>query len=300
MKRCQASDISVISIHALLAESDGVHYDNYNLHCVISIHALLAESDIVIFRKRDTPSQFLSTLSLRRATIKVGENLIDRKHFYPRSPCGERHGFITRGQLPAPFLSTLSLRRATTTKKVSSTRLYVFLSTLSLRRATTCVMADLVSCEFLSTLSLRRATKRPTVEFSSYEISIHALLAESDAIGKWDKNDFGNFYPRSPCGERQKNPSKLAKTSYFYPRSPCGERRRRSVKLFRQNYISIHALLAESDITLQYAQHFTTLFLSTLSLRRATPSTTRRLTNMIISIHALLAESDIDRVFPEP
>ena len=33
----------------------------------------------------------------------------------------------------------------------------------------------------------------------------------------------------------------------FYPRSPCGERRRRSVKLFRQNYISIHALLAESD-----------------------------------------------------
>ena len=35
-----------ISIHALLAESDGVHYDNYNLHCVISIHALLAESDV--------------------------------------------------------------------------------------------------------------------------------------------------------------------------------------------------------------------------------------------------------------
>ena len=34
-----------ISIHALLAESDGVHYDNYNLHCTISIHALLAESD---------------------------------------------------------------------------------------------------------------------------------------------------------------------------------------------------------------------------------------------------------------
>ena len=36
--------LKLISIHALLAESD-VHYDNYNLHCVISIHALLAESD---------------------------------------------------------------------------------------------------------------------------------------------------------------------------------------------------------------------------------------------------------------
>ena len=34
----------------------------------ISIHALLAESDIVILRKTNTPSKFLSTLSLRRAT----------------------------------------------------------------------------------------------------------------------------------------------------------------------------------------------------------------------------------------
>ena len=25
-----------------------MHYDNYNLHCVISIHALLAESDFVV------------------------------------------------------------------------------------------------------------------------------------------------------------------------------------------------------------------------------------------------------------
>ena len=37
---------NIISIHALLAESD--HFDNYNLHCVdISIHALLAESDTI-------------------------------------------------------------------------------------------------------------------------------------------------------------------------------------------------------------------------------------------------------------
>ena len=25
-----------------------MHYDNYNLHCVISIHALLAESDLAV------------------------------------------------------------------------------------------------------------------------------------------------------------------------------------------------------------------------------------------------------------
>ena len=55
----------------------------------------------------------------------------------------------------------------------------------------------------------------------------------------------------------------------FYPRSPCGERHRYGRPI---------------DVQL--------VFLSTLSLRRATPSNTRRLTNKIISIHALLAESD--------
>ena len=57
------------------------------------------------------------------------------------------------------------------------------------------------------------------------KISIHALLAESDAVTTLGAGSVRDFYPRSPCGER----------------------RRRSVKLFRQNYISIHALLAESD-----------------------------------------------------
>ena len=62
------SKSSIISIHALLAESD--HYDNYNLHCTeISIHALLAESDAVYVAVQSPASQFLSTLSLRRATL---------------------------------------------------------------------------------------------------------------------------------------------------------------------------------------------------------------------------------------
>ena len=45
---------------------------------------------------------------------------------------------------------------------------------------------------------------------------------------------------------------------------------RRSVKLFRQNYISIHALLAESDQRETKANENRYKFLSTLSLRRAT------------------------------
>ena len=56
--------------------------------------------------------------------------------------------------------------------------------------------------------------------------------------------------------------------------------------------ISIHALLAESDLTV--AAHFgrRKLFLSTLSLRRATQAAYFFLAAGIISIHALLAESD--------
>ena len=105
------------------------------------------------------------------------------------------------------------------------------------------------------------------------------------------------------------------RTDYFYPRSPCGER----PCCFRLSNacmsISIHALLAESDLSSADALPANFLFLSTLSLRRATPQpppNSRRLTNFYprspcgerpcppavaavgatISIHALLAESD--------
>ena len=79
-----------ISIHALLAESDGVHFDNYNLHCTISIHALLAESDRSYFLGSRVPVKFLSTLSLRRATFFRHKKTLQDFNFYPRSPCGER------------------------------------------------------------------------------------------------------------------------------------------------------------------------------------------------------------------
>ena len=67
-----------------------VHYDNYNLHCVISIHALLAESDTMPSVRHLNQTRFLSTLSLRRATDLLTDDV---------ATCG--------------FLSTLSLRRAT-------------------------------------------------------------------------------------------------------------------------------------------------------------------------------------------
>ena len=79
----------LISIHALLAESDKYHTADRERAC-ISIHALLAESDIQNAGACLNILKFLSTLSLRRATHRA-----------------------INIQSPTPFLSTLSLRRAT-------------------------------------------------------------------------------------------------------------------------------------------------------------------------------------------
>ena len=57
---------------------------------VISIHALLAESDPPSPPQGKSSIKFLSTLSLRRATGAAFLYFIPKIDFYPRSPCGER------------------------------------------------------------------------------------------------------------------------------------------------------------------------------------------------------------------
>ena len=157
-------------------------------------------------------------------------------------------------------------------------------------------------------------------------------------MGAGESCDVRNFYPRSPCGERHEQapcitggtqflstlslrratrlPTALRTPHHnFYPRSPCGERLTEAQSLADTTVISIHALLAESDIVHALKLAHTMLFLSTLSLRRATTerpvesrsnilflstlslrrATARRESRQQpagISIHALLAESD--------
>ena len=147
------------------------------------------------------------------------------RHFYPRSPCGERP------------VKCFKLRR-----------LNVFLSTLSLRRATHGWPFRHNADTFLSTLSLRRATCIPPGTIRPGTISIHALLAESDYGTGPGVLTVGDFYPRSPCGERRQ----LVQLRCILP------------------LISIHALLAESDVYSRQRCEPCRRFLSTLSLRRAT------------------------------
>ena len=86
------------------------------------------------------------------------------------------------------------------------------------------------------------------------------------------------FYPRSPCGERLCPLHARRQRKHFYPRSPCGERPRWSNADGLTPIISIHALLAESDCSIDLIRVVSISFLSTLSLRRATTKT--RLLNL--------------------
>ena len=90
-----------------------VMMEEENMILDFSIHALLAESDGVLHMDRWLAGLFLSTLSLRRATalsLPFGAVWIV---FYPRSPCGERLLVWCSFGGACVFLSTLSLRRAT-------------------------------------------------------------------------------------------------------------------------------------------------------------------------------------------
>ena len=145
-------------------------------------------------------------------------------YFYPRSPCGERPDTAFKPAGHILFLSTLSLRRATPTT-TRDNKHNIFLSTLSLRRATREPTALRTPHQrFLSTLSLRRATSVQAGRQDQPEISIHALLAESDLKPPVQTHRQKNFYPRSPCGERRRHRGNDGRPVHFYPRSPCGER----------------------------------------------------------------------------
>ena len=168
------------------------------------------------------------------------------------------------------FLSTLSLRRATHLFASSGVDFAISIHALLAESDTFVNCNSNFFQKFLSTLSLRRATRLGLLGWLRTLISIHALLAESDISKRRIKFGKLNFYPRSPCGERRPLRQLQFALLYFYPRSPCGERRQVTQTCREKISISIHALLAESDNRFGRPIDVQLVFLSTLSLRRAT------------------------------
>ena len=193
--------------------------------------------------------------------------------------------------------SMLSLRRATSSP-FSIKPVTIFLSTLSLRRAThipaprrtlhvyfyprspygerpvprmpsaghmnfyprspygerRCISRSApVQAAFLSTLSLRRATMEVAICAACRKFLSTLSLRRATCQIILDHTIMFYFYPRSPCGERRRGAGYPPQLSDFYPRSPCGERR-----------------------TPKQSCAKNTVFLSTLSLRRATAVTSPR------------------------
>ena len=214
-----------ISIHALLAESDSpkmrIHSEFRDFYPRSPCGERLMQGFFNFFRIK-----FLSTLSLRRATIWATILEALTLYFYPRSPCGERlkntlskvinrsisiHALLAESDPPrvireptaGQFLSTLSLRRATTWARGSRVTYVISIHALLAESDLFDTMQIVIVVVFLSTLSLRRAT----------------------LIQNYDTRVWAHFYPRSPCGERLAIIIKYPQdTGYFYPRSPCGER----------------------------------------------------------------------------
>ncbi len=99
-----------------------------------------------------------------------------------------------------------------------------FQSTHSLRSATAFTMTMQKDSSFQSTHSLRSATGVLFCTVPRPPVSIHALLAECDAVVAVVAVGSGGFNPRTPCGVRLLGmPSRGARTS-FNPRTPCGVR----------------------------------------------------------------------------
>ena len=291
------------------------NFFNCRFNIIISIHALLAESDHTLSSRvsplsnfyprspcgerhagRFQPvreSGFLSTLSLRRATARRASR---------QQPAEiSIHALLAESDrccTPQAHIAAISIHALLAESDVPQTpqaeNQSPFLSTLSLRRATPLTFALFRPLKYFYPRSPcgERLTSGQN-DNDSNNISIHALLAESDASFFSGRSCFSDFYPRSPCGERRSHYSssrplkgflstlslrrathcnKIFKRRilYFYPRSPCGERLFGKIKYCCSTRDFYPRSPCGERLTgaMQYLRSF--VFLSTLSLRRAT------------------------------
>ena len=275
---------------------------------------------------------FLSTLSLRRATVLGRKRIRTPKYFYPRSPCGERLSLMFYDTSSLIFLSTLSLRRATACVPACFVGAPISIHALLAESdvGTICQLQRRIDFYPRSPCGERRylintyhrifgisihallaeSDRSIRVMYPDDSISIHALLAESDCITTITICTVSKFL--STLSLRRATVTVLgiqhkvgisihallaesdasSHALSFYPRSPCGERHSARPDTRQHDAISIHALLAESDSKNPMISVNEIPFLSTLSLRRATDALGRAGFQGVISIHALLAESD--------
>ena len=123
-------------------------------------------------------------------------------NFYPRSPCGERRVTVLGIQHKVGISIHALLAESDALIRYLINTYHNFYPRSPCGERPVCAVARSPASRFLSTLSLRRATPAKSESLTTYLISIHALLAESDYLGAGKSYNVRDFYPRSPCGER--------------------------------------------------------------------------------------------------
>ena len=172
----------IISIHALLAESDDCKAVRWRFGCRISIHALLAESDHIAkflnwirhisIHALLAESDRLGLLGWLRVLISIHALLAESDNKRFKAQVGK-----------LLFLSTLSLRRATKDTLLALLGGYYFYprSPCGERQDTPLISIPKPDFYPRSPCGERQLNRPPPL--TSWAISIHALLAESDGGG---------------------------------------------------------------------------------------------------------------------
>ena len=147
-----------------------------------------------------------------------------------------------------------------------------------------------------------------------YEVSIHALLAECDFIKGRKAPERESFNPRTPCGVRRMTILASSPLARFQSTHSLRSATKTPSYFVYDDYVSIHALLAECDVYATglpasvwsfnprtpcgvrqfnaYKVRDLIEFQSTHSLRSATCISSQSGHLFDVSIHALLAEGD--------
>ena len=149
-----------------------------------------------------------------------------RAHFNPRSPCGERLPIVLKFFFEIHFNPRSPCGERLREAGHNPGQIWRFQSTLPVWGAT--------------------KHRRPHDQISI--ISIHAPRVGSDPRPFACSDQFPDFNPRSPCGERPFPFPPVSFASYFNPRSPCGERQQALVVFYPNFCISIHAPRVGSDL----------------------------------------------------
>ena len=191
----------------------------------ISIHALLAESDMAYTVAAQSVIAFLSTLSLRRATVGLQDGflfggisihaLLAESDAIDSSSSRETlisiHALLAESDAFAPSISTPAPNfypRSPCGERRRRPRCSLCCGTISIHALLAESDHKPLAAVFINGISIHALLAESDrvsdgVQGAAVLISIHALLAESDRDHPTGQEAAEHFYPRSPCGERR-------------------------------------------------------------------------------------------------